>query len=100
MAVNARPHSSVRAAGEFRSVIAKLLHFVVGLSCLVFLTMLTITLLTKEAGSVMAQQENVNTEMSLHSDNGAPRGIWSDGTTMWVTDFSDRKIYALSLIHI
>ena len=37
------------------------------------------------------------TELALHSDNGAPRGIWSDGTNIWVADFSDRKIYAYSL---
>ena len=28
--------------------------------------------------------------------NGAPQGIWSDGTTLWVADF-DRKLYAYNL---
>ena len=37
------------------------------------------------------------TWISLHSDNGAPQGIWSDGTTVWVVDFSDRKLYAYTL---
>ena len=29
--------------------------------------------------------------------NGSPAGIWSDGTTMWVVDSSDDKIYAYNL---
>ena len=29
--------------------------------------------------------------------NGSPAGIWSDGTTMWVADYSDDKIYAYNL---
>ena len=29
--------------------------------------------------------------------NGAPGGIWSDGTTMWVADWIDDKIYAYDL---
>ena len=33
-------------------------------------------------------------DYTLHSDNGNPGGIWSDGTTMWVLDVNDDKIYA------
>ena len=29
--------------------------------------------------------------------NGAPQGIWSDGTTAWVVDSADTKIYAYQL---
>ena len=29
--------------------------------------------------------------------NGAPRGIWSNGTTMWVVDSSDDKLYAYNM---
>ena len=29
--------------------------------------------------------------------NTSPTGIWSDGTTMWVADFADAKIYAYSM---
>ena len=29
--------------------------------------------------------------------NGSPAGIWSDGTTMWVADYSDYKVYAYNL---
>ena len=29
--------------------------------------------------------------------NTGPRGIWSDGTTMWVTDTGDTKLYAYTL---
>ena len=29
--------------------------------------------------------------------NSDPRGIWSDGTTMWVVDWRDATIYAYSM---
>ena len=29
--------------------------------------------------------------------NGNPRGLWSDGSTMWVVDRSDEKIYAYDM---
>ncbi len=35
--------------------------------------------------------------VSLHADNGAPYGIWSDGTTMCVLDNADARIYAYNL---
>ena len=38
-----------------------------------------------------------SSEFDLHSDNASPRGIWSDGTTMWVADWFDDKIYAYEL---
>ena len=31
------------------------------------------------------------------ASNGNPEGIWSDGTTMWVADSVDNKIYAYSM---
>ena len=33
----------------------------------------------------------------LHTDNSSPKGIWSDGTTFWVADDEDDKLYAYSL---
>ena len=33
-------------------------------------------------------------DIDLHADNFSPRGIWSDGTTMWVIDSKDSKAYA------
>ena len=36
-------------------------------------------------------------EFALHSDNSDPRGMWSDGTTLWVADETDRKFYAYTL---
>ena len=30
-------------------------------------------------------------------ETGEPEGIWSDGTTMWVSDWEDAKIYAYSM---
>ena len=39
--------------------------------------------------------EDFNTLDAAENDN--PTGIWSDGTTMWVADDSDGKLYAYSL---
>ena len=39
----------------------------------------------------------VELEFALHSDNSDPRGMWSDGTTLWVADETDRKFYAYTL---
>ncbi|MBC6401190.1 MAG: hypothetical protein GDA42_09240 [Ekhidna sp.] len=36
-------------------------------------------------------------EFDLHLDNYAPRGTWSDGTTLWVADSDDYKLYAYNL---
>ena len=33
----------------------------------------------------------------IAAGNEDPRGIWSDGTTMWAADYSDDKIYAYSM---
>ena len=35
--------------------------------------------------------------INLTSINGSPRGIWSDGTTIWVADWADDKLYAYTL---
>ena len=31
------------------------------------------------------------------NDNANPRGLWSDGTTIWVGDTTDKKVYAYTL---
>ena len=36
-------------------------------------------------------------EFNLAAGNTAPQGIWSDGTTLWVLDTSDEKLYAYDL---
>ena len=36
-------------------------------------------------------------EFDLHGDNGSPKGIWSDETTIWVADDDDDKLYAYTL---
>ena len=33
-------------------------------------------------------------DITLSTDNGNPKGIWSNGTVMWVSDETDGKIYA------
>ena len=38
-----------------------------------------------------------NREFNLHSDNDNPFSMWSDGTTMWVADNEDDKLYAYVL---
>ena len=37
-------------------------------------------------------------DYDLDSENGQPYGIWSDGTTMWVGDSADDKLYAYHAI--
>lgn len=59
--------------------------------------MASVALLSESLDTVSAQQQGTGQDLTLHSDNGSPRGIWSDGSTMWVADFSDRKLYAYSL---
>ena len=36
-------------------------------------------------------------DITLAGANAHPRGIWTDGTTMWVVDYTDEKLYAYSL---
>ncbi len=36
-------------------------------------------------------------ELDLHSDNSHPEGIWSNGSTIWVADTADDKLYAYGL---
>ena len=67
------------------------------LSSLAVLAILTVAWLTGETDSISAQQQYTGAELALHSDNGNPSGIWSDQTTMWVADLTDRKLYAYSL---
>ncbi len=63
----------------------------------VAISMASLSLLGETDDTVSAQQQGTGQDLTLHSDNGAPRGIWSDGSTMWVADFSDRKLYAYAL---
>ena len=41
-----------------------------------------------------AQSRDSGSDFTLAAANGYPTGIWSDGTTMWVADFEDAKLYA------
>ena len=43
---------------------------------------------------VQAQSRDSGSDFTLDAANGYPTGIWSDGTTMWVADFEDHKLYA------
>ncbi len=38
-----------------------------------------------------------NKSITLDLNNSAPRGIWSDGDTVWVLDADDEKLYAYDL---
>ena len=33
-------------------------------------------------------------DVTLDADNTGAQGLWSDGTTLWVSDFEDNKLYA------
>ena len=32
-----------------------------------------------------------------NAENRHPQGLWSDGTTMWVADYADDRIYAYNM---
>ncbi len=44
-----------------------------------------------------AQQQATRTDITLHEDNADPISMTSDGTTLWVTDRVDDKLYAYAL---
>ncbi len=46
------------------------------------------------APEVQGQSRDSGSDFTLDAANGYPTGIWSDGTTMWVADFKDHKLYA------
>ena len=49
-------------------------------------------------GAGVAAQERIpSLDLDLDENNYRPHGLWSDGTTMWVADESDRKLYAYTL---
>ncbi len=58
---------------------------------LIGLAVLAALLLTPDA---QAQSRDSGSDFTLAAANGYPTGIWSDGTTMWVADFEDAKLYA------
>ena len=61
---------------------------------LIALAVLGVLLLTP---GVQAQSRDSGSDFSLDAANGYPTGIWSDGTTMWVADFEDAKLYAYQM---
>ncbi len=58
---------------------------------LIGLAVIAALLLTPGA---QAQSRDSGSDFTLDAANGYPTGIWSDGTTMWVADFEDHKLYA------
>ena len=46
------------------------------------------------APDVQAQSRDSGSDFTLDAANGSPVGIWSDGTTMWASDFAAGKLYA------
>ena len=61
---------------------------------LIALAVLGALLFTPE---VQAQSRDPGGNFTLDVANGYPTGIWSDGTTMWVADFEDAKLYAYGM---
>ena len=43
------------------------------------------------------QQQATPVDITLDSQNSAPKGVWSDGTTVWVVDSQRHKLYAYTL---
>ncbi len=46
---------------------------------------------------VSAQSRDAGEDFALAPENNYPTGLWSDGTTMWVADFDDSRLYAYSV---
>ena len=45
---------------------------------------------------LLDKSRDLGKDLDLAVFNDAPRGIWSDGTTLWVADDGNDKIYAYS----
>ncbi len=48
-------------------------------------------------GSSGSRPKEFTSSVLSTAGNDAPRGIWSNGTTMWVLDNADKKIYAYNM---
>ena len=51
----------------------------------------------QSAGSNRARAASKDINTLQAAENRAPQGLWSDGTTMWVADGDDKKLYAYLL---
>ena len=51
------------------------------------------------AGECCVRDAGNDIDMLDTAGNDDTEGIWSDGTTIWVADYADAKIYAYSLTH-
>ena len=60
------------------------------------LTNNTVLAYKRTAGADYGNRDSDN-DFDLDNANRDPRGIWSDGTTMWVGDNLDRKLYTYTL---
>ena len=56
---------------------------------------LALHLIEVRGSAVPVHADEFNTLDAAGNDN--PQGIWSDGTTMWVSDYTDGKIYAYNM---
>ena len=43
------------------------------------------------------RDDHLPKDVTLHADNDDPDGMWGNGTTLWVADSADDKIYAYTL---
>ena len=46
----------------------------------------------------LEEAQRTDFDMLSVAGNNNPRGLWSDGTTMWVADYADAKLYAYNLV--
>ena len=58
-----------------------------------------VTVVATERNGVADNPRALSKEFNLDSQNGAARGVWSNGTTIWVADASDNKLYAHTLVN-
>ena len=46
---------------------------------------------------VSAQSRDADMDFALAAENDLPIGLWSDGVTMWVSDWRDAKVFAYNM---
>ena len=64
---------------------------------MVLLVVLVGFLFSLPASAVSVHSRDSAKDFALAAENGYPTGLWSDGTTMWVADFEDAKLYAYNM---
>ena len=64
---------------------------------LIFISSVFLFMFTQGAAAQSFTRNSDQDFNTLDTNNTDSQGIWSDGTTMWIADFNDRKMYAYTM---